>query len=293
MQKYYRETLKLYKDFKGLEARLNKNFDEAKSSHNYSKQYLHNLAAENQTKIDREKKAIERRFSKVREELVNDLESRYDLETNYISPKLINLLNSGISFEPHEYSRLAERHKGNLAESRLLHDSAKKAGFSLENFISFENAMKKFDTHIDRLKKSMWAHKGSLPFYPTVEAAEMGGGQLCAEAMERSFSCYLTPHTLEEHIAHDTQEAFKKDLANADDDAFLLGFTGQKPEEPTPAGMLTEEELADATLRSRLQGRGGEITDDDVSFIRFDEDYQKIIESRASGQVNKTDESEG
>jgi hypothetical protein len=290
MEKYFRETLGLFKDFKRLEGNLNKEFEKAANSRNFSKQYLQNLATTNREKINKERKVIENRFSKVREELITDLENRYDFETSYISDKLIKLLQSGIELTPSEYTRLAEKHKDNIAESRILHDVAKKNGFVLDNYISFDETVAKFDTHLDRLKKSMWEYMGSLPFYPSVTDAEIGGGKLYGELLQKTFECYETPKDFAELLAHDIKaEHDIEQQATADDRAFVTGFTGREPEQITPADLLTAEELEDAQTRSVLQGRNGIVDDSDVEFIRHSAEYQEILSYRVAGENEKAD----
>jgi hypothetical protein len=286
MEKYFKETLKLYKDFKGLENRLNKEYEDALESHNYSKQYLNTMKKNNVAKIDKERKTINDRFSLVKKELTKDLESRYDVETGFISEKLVKLLQSGIQLTPREYSRLGERHKSNLAESRLLHDVAKKNGFTLENFVPFEEVLKRFDTHIERLQKSMWESRGQIPFYTSIQEAELQSGVLCGETMKCSFECYKTPETLEQKIAHDIKAERGKEIEELDEKSFVTGFTGKEPEESAADNILTTEEKEDAKLRSKMQGRNGVIDETDVEYIRHSTDYQEVLEHRENEKAN-------
>lgn len=68
--------------------------------------------------------------------------------------RLGSLLHSGITFSRQEYSRMAQKYGTNRACSRLLHDEAKKSGFTLDNMTDAETKLNKFEWMIDRYSKA-------------------------------------------------------------------------------------------------------------------------------------------
>jgi hypothetical protein len=274
MKQYFKELTRVFKDFKREENKLNADFQSAKESGHYNKQYLRELSAENQQKLSALRKSSNERFSIIRSDLEKELSATNSLNGAMLSDSLVKLLNSPIRLTAEEYSDLAVRYKDHINNSRLLHDSALEHGYTLENYTSNAAILDKFDIAVSRLQKSMFQSNGSLPFYTSETDAERGTGALCGQAINRTFACYETPKTLEQHIVHDAavaaEESDKAAVANGT--AFLEGFTGAKPTNDV-AAILTPQEKADATARSIADGRNGEIDQSDVNYVRGDADY--------------------
>jgi hypothetical protein len=274
MKQYFKELTRVFKDFKSEENKLNADFESARSSGRYNKQYLRELSNENQQKLSNLRKSSNERFATIRADLEKELSATNSLNGAMLSDSLVKLLNSPIRLTADEYSDLARRYKDYVNNSRLLHDAAARDGYTLENYTTNVDILAKFDTAVSRLQKSMFQANGSLPFYVSVEDAERGTGQLCGQAINRTFACYPTPVSLEEHLAHDMQVAAAESdkVATANGAAFLKGFTGAKPTNDV-ADILTPQEKADATARSIADGRNGEIDQSDVSYVRGDAGY--------------------
>lgn len=277
MQKYFREALTAYKQFRKTQNELNEGFETAANSGHFNRSYLNELRDTNTERIDQMRKTTEARFSTIREDLERTISARNELSGTSISESLLNLLNSPISLTPADYTRLAKVYT-TPTNSRMLHDHAQSHGYVLENYISVEDSMKQFDTLTNRLKKSMWTNKGEIPFYSDLQSAEEDGGRLCSNAMTKTYDCYKQPTTLEEAVVHDLQTAAK----NADnvpkeyEQAFLKGFTGIESAESKDEDILSESEKLDAQIHSLIHGNGGEITPEDVVFVRSDANYLKI-----------------
>jgi hypothetical protein len=274
MQQYFKELTRVYKNFKKEENQLNADFQSAKESGRYNHQYLRELSNENQQKLSALRKSANARFDAIRADLEKELNATNSINGGFLSDALVKLLTSPIRLTADEYSELARRHADSATNSRLLHDAAARDGYTLENYTSTVDIISKFDTAVERLQKSMFQSNGSLPFYTSETDAERGTGQLCGQAINRTFACYETPKTLEQHIVHDAAVAAAESdkVATVNGAEFVQGFTGAKPTNDV-AAILTPQEKADATARSIADGRNGVIDQSDVSYVRGDAGY--------------------
>jgi hypothetical protein len=268
MQKYFKEAVSAYKTFKAEETKLNSEFTDAKTSGNFSKQYLQQMAAENRQKISNLRKSSYERFDLIRSDLERELAATNTLNGSHIEDGLNKLLNSQITLTPEEFSSLAVKYKNSTVNSRLLRDAAKKSGYTLENYVSSEDVLNAFDTATERLKKSMFLNDGSLPFYASLPEAESATGALCGKALTRSFECYPTPNGLAETLQREAavHAAEVDKIAESHADAFLTGFTGHAPERDI-LSVLSPEEKERAVAHARADGRE-EVTQADVTFVR-------------------------
>jgi hypothetical protein len=268
MEKIFREMTELYKGHFALKSKLDKEYSEAQASGDHSNKYLKNLSKTHGERMEKERKAINLRLMTLRQEFIEDLNARYSLETKYISDTLIKLLNCGIRLNEREFEQLAIRHKDNLAESRLLHDKAEDCGYILDNYNDYDTVLLKFDNFKMHISNDLLQSDALLRFFPTTESCEFYAGQILAESSNSSYECHKIPQSIEESILYDLSKENKKNLKEADLEAFAEGFTGKRITEPTPEEILTESERAIAKEYSVYDGRKGEISKDDVSFVR-------------------------
>jgi hypothetical protein len=168
-----------------------------------------------------------------------------------------------------------------------LHDSAAAHGFTLDNYKSPDEKLAALDTLIDRCKKSMWETANGIPYYLDDDSAATDAGKLAAQTSVLSYECFKTPHGLEEMISHDMQTELSKrtQISDAQGAAFVEGFTGA-PVKDENGDILTESETLDATIHSLFDGRGGQISQADINYIRTDSDYMAL---REKNPINDSD----
>jgi hypothetical protein len=213
------------------------------------------------------------------------LNIRDNLSGLSLSDHLVRLLNSPIKLNERDFQKLAERNKDNLTASRALHDAALDRGYVLENYIPVDTALEKMDILIDRAKKSMWDFD-AIPYYTTADEAATDAGALYAQATKRTFECYRQPKNLEEMISRDAQKvlAERDNVSTEQGAAFLEGFGA--PVKDDDGNILTESEQLDAAIHSLFNGRGGQISQADINYIRSDSDYMEL---REKNPINDSD----
>jgi vacuolar-type H+-ATPase subunit H len=156
MQTYFKELTRVFKDFKRAENKLNADFQSAKESGRYNKQYLRELSAENQQKLSSLRKSANARFDAIRADLEKELNATNSINGGFLSDALVKLLTSPIRLTADEYTELAKRHADSATNSRLLRDSAAAHGLTLENYNSTVDILATFDIAVERLQKSMF-----------------------------------------------------------------------------------------------------------------------------------------
>jgi hypothetical protein len=270
MQQFFRELAKVYKDYTILEQKLNDNYEQEKESRN--RDYLRKLFAENQNKLKNERENISNRISRIRNDFVDELNRKYDIEGAFISQKLTTVLNSGFTFDEREWQALAEKHKGNIVESRLIRDSAARQGFIITNYVSYDECLLNFDNLARHIKDDMAATDPIIKNYLTVQDCEMACGAYCARCSVQSIECYPTPATPVEALSRDIakEKAAHDKMTEEQGRAFVEGFTGQPITEPTPADYLTSEEQLRAKISKKIDGDNSDINEDDVAALRQD-----------------------
>ncbi|MGN0340149.1 MAG: hypothetical protein ACI4D0_06595 [Lachnospira sp.] len=264
MERFFRTATKIYKDYRTLEDRLDNEYQQATQSGNYNRNYLNSLQAERNRKLETERSAIFNRMSDLRAEFEDELTKRYDFENCVLSDKLVKLLASGIKFDSRELLHMAERHKGNIAESRLLHDYAEANGYTLNNYIPFDDAMNTFDNFIRHTRNSLTDNK-LIAMFPTLEDCEFFAGQAFRVCTMPKMECYPTPKTIEESIA---MEADKAEVSEEQTKAFVEGFTGEPPKEITEVDKLTSIEKETAKQLSYYNGNNGTITEQEIEEVK-------------------------
>jgi hypothetical protein len=298
MEKYFREASKFYKGYFNLKGRLVNEYKEAQASGDFSKSYLKNMDTQHFNQLAEERKVITKKMAKLREEFSKDLSQKYDFEKNIVSNNFQKLLKSGIKFNDRELLEMAERHKDNLTESRILHDYAKNQGYELSNYIPYETAMLNFDNYCRLISSSLSATDSLAMPYVNLEDCEMAGGKYCKASMIPKMEIEVIPKTLEEEIASDIKK--QNEISEEKKEAFLIGLKGTEEEKEMfikkmgiekesnksikdiikeKIEMLTEEEKADARHMSNYFGNGGEITQKEIDYIES-EDYKKAVEER-------------
>ncbi|MGN0496202.1 MAG: hypothetical protein ACI4GW_08240 [Lachnospiraceae bacterium] len=264
MEKFFRTVTRIYKDYRTLEDRLSEEYKQAMESGNYNKSYLNGMRAEHNKKLADERMAIANRMSDLREEFEGALAKRYDFEDCVLSDKLIKILNSGIKLDSRELLYMAEKHKGNILESRLLHDYAESNGYTLNNYVPFDDAVREFDNLIRHTRNSLSDDK-LIAMYPTLEDCEFGAGQAFRNCTIPKMECYSTPKTIEESIA---RESIKDEVSEEQAKAFVEGFTGEPPKEITEADKLTTIEREKAEQLSYYNGNKGTITEQEIEEVK-------------------------
>jgi hypothetical protein len=270
MQQFFRELAKVYKDYTILEQKLNDNYDMEKGTRN--RDYLRKLSADNQNKLKAERENISNRISRIRNDFVDELNRKYDIESSFISTKLTTVLNSGFNFNEREWTQLAEKHKNNIVESRLIRDSAARQGFTITNYVSYDECLLNFDNLARHIKDDMAATDPIIKNYLTVQDCEMACGQYCAKCSVQSIECYPTPATPVEALSRDIakDKAAHDKMTEEQGKAFIEGLTGEKATAPIPAEYLTSEEQLRAKISKKLDGDNSDINEDDVAAIRQD-----------------------
>lgn len=295
MQDSFKRLSGFYKSYFKLKSKLDEEFKNAQNSGNFSRSYLNKMSAEHLEKLKNERSIITNKMCKEKEAFMQDLTAKYNLERNMVSSNLVNLLNCGIKFNERELLEIAEKHKSNLTESRLLHDFAEKEGYKLNNYIPFEEVVLNYDNYCKNITSSLAANdKFTMP-YLTQEDCEIAGGKYCKKSMVPTMEIEPIAKTVEEAIIRD----FKKQngIAKLQEEAFLIGLNGTEEEKANfkeklkhtektekeiledKIKLLTTEEKADAEYLSIYKGHKGKITQEEIDFINSKE-YTEIVEER-------------
>ncbi len=189
--------------------------------------------------------------------------------------RLGSLLHSGITFSRQEYSRMAQKYGTNRACSRLLHDEAKKSGFTLDNLTDAETKLNKFEWMIDRYGK----------------AADL------TDDLQRSFLIDFVPEELEKQLDHpsyscvDTPNDFDSVARSisqsmsisggATPASFLVGFLG----EDKAQALAEVEQLASEPEKLRFDAMDESAQAFTMQLNRLGGDYKSL--SYCMDQVEK------
>jgi hypothetical protein len=320
MEKVFRELSRYYKDYFKLKDNLSAEYDKAQKSGNYSKSYLGRMSGEHLEHLKNERSVIAGKMNKKREEFLKDLNYKYSLE-RYLETSIFNLqklLNSGIEFNDREFLELAERHKNNITESRIIHDYAKNKGYNLSNYIPYEDVVLNFDNYCKQIQSSLSATDGFTMPYPTLEECENAGGRYYAMSVKPKMEIEPIPEKLEDAISLEFAKQLKEQekISEEQEKAFLIGLSGTEEEKENflksintkdkteeellkdknkteeellkdKIALLTAEEKADAKYISKFKGHKGKITEEEIAYIES-EDYKKAVEEREQEQKQKT-----
>lgn len=309
MEKVFRELARYYKDYFKLKDNLSAEYDKAETSGNYSRSYLDRMSGEHLEQLKNERSVIAGKMNKKREEFLKDLNYKYSLE-RYLETSIFNLqklLNSGIEFNDRELLELAERHKNNITESRIIHDYAKNKGYNLSNYIPYEDVVLNFDNYCKQIQSSLSATDVFTMPYPTLEECENAGGRYYAMSVKPKMEIEPIPKELEDAISLEFAKQLKEQekISEEQEKAFLIGLSGTEEEKENflksintkdkteeellkeKIALLTTEEKADAKYISQFNGHKGEITEEEIAYIES-EDYKKAVEEREQEQKQKT-----
>lgn len=303
MEKHFRNVSKFYKGYFDYKDKLTKEYNEAQESGNYSRQYLKKMSDRHSEQLKNERSVIANKMTKIKEEFLNDLSYKYDFEKSFVvDNRLQKLLKSGIKLNERELLEIAERHKSNLTDSRILHDYAKEQGYKLSNYIPYEDVVLNFENYCRHISNSLSATDSLAMPYLTSEECEMAGGHLYKLSTVPKMEIEPIEQTLEEIISKDVKK--QNEISELQREAFLLGLKGTEEERENfiknininaktdkeilkdKIDLLTAQEKADAKYLSIYKGHEGEITEEEIEFIESKE-YTEIVEEREKENKSK------
>ena len=178
-----------------------------------------------------------------------------------------------------------------------MHDFAEEKGYKLSNYIPYEDVVLNFDNYCKHISDSLSAKDGFTMPYLTLEDCEMAGGKYCKMSVVPKMEIEIIPETAEEELIRDIQK--QNEIAVEKQVAFLTGLQGTEEEKENftkklkskdlnmteeerlkaNVDMLTSEEKADAEYLSIYNGNKGEITNEELEFLKSTE-YKKVVEVR-------------
>lgn len=292
----FKEVKTIFADVKEYEKELNDEYEAARASGRYSRPYLKQLQNENLERLKQKKAGMSTRLARVKEDFNKEMDERFNFLEKRPSVALRDSLSSGINFSTDELLVMANKHKNNVADSRLLHDYALKHGYTLNNYVSREECEKRFNDFIRDVQNSLNDHM--FPKFIDSEAVEMVGSSIMKGFDNPIMNCYPTPKTMEESIARDMQNEHLKEKDPQKeldfDRAFLMGFYGQNGKKEASneeddiqkqIAEMTEEEKADAHGISMMFGHKGEITQKEIDYIHSDRyrEIRKMVDEELAG----------
>ena len=285
-KKCFDDVIRLFKGYEETKKRLEAEYKSIEERGMYSRQYLRDIACNNDKALREEHSRIISRLGDIREKYSKALDAEFDLTATRPDTGLQALVNSGITPTKEEFINLAQKYKGNYVNSRLLHDFAEKNGYILRNIATREEMELAFNNFTDHVVHSLYTQ--SIPVYVDSEIAKIKADSMLNKLENPVMDCYKNPETFEEAICTTVmmENADKKQTSmEIDDEAFLRGFWGDdrrvKAPEENPELMdrikaLTPEEKADAKWMSLYFGHKGEITQVEIDYLNS-EDYKKYV----------------
>lgn len=287
------DVVKLFEEYMHIKKGLNAEYEKTKQMGMYSQKFLNDIFMANDSRLREEHSRISAGIEKIREKFLRELDKEFDLVAVKPDAGLQALVTSGIAPTREEFTHLAKKYNGNYVNSRLLHDFADKNGYVLRNIITREEAEQAFDNFVHGVNSSMYTQ--SIPVYPDSGYAKIKADSYISKLENPALDCYEKPKTFEETIAQmATMENVDRKRADQeiDGEAFLRGFCGMgkkvNPEQPKSEEertledeieALSTEEKTDALHMAVYHGHAGEITQQEIDFIKSD-DYKKLVEER-------------
>lgn len=242
LDSFYKRATGLLKQYELFTTKQSREMAEMQASGRYSKSYLSAQQEKAGQARQHERQVVAERLDSLKGEFSEALDENYDLESAPISPMLQSIMNSGIQLTTKEWGQLAMNHSGNVTESRLIRDCARRNGFEIDCYTDREAAENSFSEFCRRIGLSL-DDDAAGRFYSDSTAAEYDGLSRANALLEHDFSCEPVADTPEAEIRKDLDRQQSEQRAVWDDSKFLEGFSGRPVPEKTAADSLTAQEM--------------------------------------------------
>jgi hypothetical protein len=273
-EQQFREIGKVYSNYRAFQRRLDNEYKRTVAEGDTSKQGLMKLQRANSEKLQQERQRVTARLDKIRGELISDLNFQYgrfekSIELGFTRFGVLKTYLADFKLTPREWEQVAEAHKDNLAMSRYIFDKAKTNGYTLNNYMSYEDSVSEIDGLISRIKSDLDTTDPLLSRYLCRDdnvLADCGAtyGKL---TNHENIQCLPIANTLEQAILN--ENAKRNATTSAEQDKqFVEAFTGKPQPQPKAEDILTDSERETAQKLATANGRDT-IDETDVAKVRL------------------------
>lgn len=236
MKNNFKKIANTYKEFLEGRKMAQKTFDDAMGIYNQNKGYY------GKKYIDEQNSKLQKELSaqtvKARNKLQKDVEAMKKQiyadnmpSVHKIDKELQELLNSGLRLSVGEIQSLAQKHKDESVNMRLLNQYANDNGYTINGYIGVEEQIEKLEEYAKRVDYDIRNIDSPYVFVTPLEHAEREAETYFKRTQSfDELEVVETPKTIEDEIALDIHNRHKSDdkiaLTEDGEDAFLKGFLG-------------------------------------------------------------------
>jgi transcriptional regulator of met regulon len=270
----FREIGKTYANYKAFQRKLDNQFKQTVNEGYTSPKGLQVIKRENTQKLQQERQRVTARLDKIRSELISDLDYDYgkferSCEVGYTRFNILKTYVDNFKLSAKEWEKVATDHRDNLFLSRYIHDKALDNGYTLNNYVSYEDCISEIDGLIDRVKADLDVTDPLLSRYIGKDDNCMADcGYVYGKLTNHEdIQCLPIANTLEQAILN--ENAKRNATTSAEQDrAFVEAFTGKPQPQPKAEDILTSQEMEVAKQLALANGRQ-DITPEDVDKVRL------------------------
>lgn len=289
-EQIYRDSSKVFKDYKAFEEKNKKEIGMLQTNSQYSKRYKNQLMQEKQQELAGKRGKVRARLQEIRKDYMQHLDIIYDMKSAgaSINAGLKELLNSGIKLTDSEWQEIASKYDASNINSRMIHDKALDSGKVLDNYISKDKALMEFDNLSRRITNSLGENE-AFPIIVDSNDCDINAGRYYKKSTVATMEIHDKAESLEEAITREANAENEKFLNDKNNTAsFLAGFKGTElKEEQRKLEILdmknpdnwTDEEMEDAKSWSTYNGTKGKITPETIDYITS-QDYKDLCSER-------------
>lgn len=222
------------KDFYNFYLAKKKECDAACLSANdgtYSQGYARQLVETANMQKQNAATELKTKLSKLKEDFEEAAVAESGILTDTPDRRLLALLNSGIQLTKGDFLALGKDFYGDQLNSRIIHEFAKKAGYSINNYLSVEKRMDIFNDYLRNIEHST---DDNSAFVPIPEELSEKIAQNYINLLNPSIldmEIEDIPQSLEEGIAQDMRKQSENEEKKLDGKSFLDGLNGANDSE--------------------------------------------------------------